>query len=46
MEILQCSLFSYSDSNFFPDYAAIANSLRNRIIDKLEEIKEVEKANT
>ena len=46
MEILQCSLFNYSDSNFFPDYAAIANSLRNRIIDKLEEIKEVEKANT
>ena len=46
MEILQCSLFNYSDSNFFPDYAAIANSLRNRIIDKLEEISETEKANT
>ncbi len=46
LEVLQCSLFNYSDSNFFPDYAAIANSLRSRIIDKLEEIKEVEKANT
>lgn len=46
LEILQCSLFNYKDSSFFSDYAAIASSLRNRIIDKLEEIKEVEKANT
>ena len=46
LEILQCSLFNYKDSSFFPDYVAIASSLRNRIIDKLEEIKEVEKANT
>lgn len=46
MEILQCSLFNYSDSKFYPEAAVIAKSLRNRIIDKLEEIKEVEKANT
>ena len=46
LEILQCSLFNYSDSVFYPNSAAIANSLRNRIIDKLEEINEVEKANT
>ena len=46
MEILQCSLFNYSDSNFFPDYAAIAQNLRNRILDKLETIEEIEKANT
>lgn len=45
LEILQCSLFNYSDSAFYPDSAAIANSLRNRIIDKLEEISETEKAN-
>lgn len=46
LDTLQCSLFNYSDSLNYPDYAAIANSLRNRIIDKLEEIKEVENANT
>lgn len=46
LEVLQCSLFNYSDSSNYHDYAAIANSLRNRIIDKLEEINEVEKANT
>lgn len=46
MEILQCSLFNYSDSLNYPDYVAIANSLRNRIIDKLEEINGIEKANT
>ena len=46
LEILQCSLFNYKDSSFFPDHAAIASNLRNRIIDKLEEINEVEKANT
>ena len=40
MEILQCSLFNYSDSTFYPEAAVIAKSLRNRIIDKLEEIKE------
>ena len=43
---LQCSLFNYSDSLNYPDYAAIANSLRNRIIDKLQSIEEIEKANT
>ena len=46
LEIMQCSLFNYSDSLNYPDYAAIANSLRNRIIDKLEEINGIEKANT
>lgn len=46
LEILQCSLFNYKDSSFFLDYAAIASNLRNRIIDKLEAINEVEKANT
>ena len=45
LEILQCSLFNYSDSKFYPEAAVIAKSLRNRIIDKLEEINEIEKAN-
>lgn len=45
LEILQCSLFSFSDSSFYPDYAAIASSLRNRILDKLQSIEEIENAN-
>ena len=45
LEILQCSLFNYSDSGFYHDSAAIAENLRNRILDKLETITEIEKAN-
>ena len=46
LEIIQCSLFNYSDSSFYPDSAAIAQNLRNRILDKLQSIEEIEKANT
>lgn len=45
LEIIQCSLFNFSDSPNYPDYAAIANSLRNRIIDKLQVLEEIEIAN-
>ena len=45
LEVLQCSLFNHSDSLNYLDYAAIANSLRNRILDKLQSIEEIEKAN-
>ena len=45
LEIIQCSLFNYSDSSFYPDSAAIAETLRTRILDKLQSIEEIEKAN-
>ena len=45
LEIIQCSLFNYSDSSFYPDSTAIAETLRNRILDKLQSIEEIEKAN-
>lgn len=45
LEVVNCALFDYKDSSFFPDAAAIANSLRNRIIDKLTVLEEIENAN-
>ena len=45
LEVLQCSLFNYKDSSFYPDSVAIAQNLRTRILDKLETINEIEKAN-
>ena len=45
LEVINCALFNYSDSSFYPDAAAIANSLRNRIIDKLQVLEEIEIAN-
>ena len=45
LEVVNCALFNYSDSKFYPDSAAIAQSLRNRIIDKLQVFEEIEIAN-
>ena len=44
LEIIQCSLFNYSDSSFYPDSVVIAETLRNRILDKLQSIEEIEKS--
>ena len=44
LETLQCSLFDYKHNENYPDLTHIANTLRNRILNKLECITELENA--
>ena len=45
LTVISAALTSYSNSENVPDLKAMANTLRNRIIDKLETIKAMETTN-